>query len=56
MSKAREYRQFAAECMRLAEAEPKDRDRWTRMAAQWHALAALAEKEKSSEKKESGDT
>ena len=42
MSKAREYREYAAECLRLAEREPKDRDRWLAMAAQWTALAAKA--------------
>lgn len=40
MSKAQEYRLFAAECLRLAERQPKDRERWLRVAAQWRALAA----------------
>ena len=42
MSEAEEYREFAAECVRLAELEPKDRERWAKMAAQWTALAATA--------------
>jgi DNA-binding phage protein len=40
----------------FGEAEPKDRDRWMRMAAQWQAPAAQAEKEEISEKKKAGDT
>jgi hypothetical protein len=39
MSEAHEYREYAAECLRLAEHEPKDRERWLKMAAQWTALA-----------------
>ena len=42
MSEAEEYREFAAECVRLAELEPKDRERWSKMAAQWTAQAAKA--------------
>ena len=43
MSKAQEYRDYAAQCSRLAELEPKDRDRWRVMAAQWTALAEAEE-------------
>ena len=39
MSEAHEYREYAAECLRLAELEPKDGERWLKMAAQWTALA-----------------
>jgi hypothetical protein len=42
MSKAREYEEYAAECLRLAEREPLDRDLWVALAAKWTALPALA--------------
>ena len=45
MSKAQEYRDYAAECLRLAERESKDRDYWLAMAARWKALAVRAAKE-----------
>ena len=44
MSKAQEYRDYAAECLRMAEREPKDRDHWLSMAARWMALAESAAK------------
>ena len=44
MSAAQEYRYHAAECLRLAERHPQDRDRWLAMAAQWTALAEALEK------------
>ena len=43
MSKAQEYRAYGAECLRLAEAQPKDREHWVKMAAQWTALAVKAD-------------
>lgn len=42
MSRAREYEEYAAECLRLAEREPLDRDLWVALAAKWIALAAQA--------------
>ena len=42
MSNAKDYREYAAECLRLAELEPKDGERWLKMAAQWTALAVKA--------------
>ena len=49
MSKAQEYRDYAAECLRLAEREPKDRDHWLAMAARWMALAERAAKTEKSD-------
>ena len=45
MSKAREYEQYAAECLRQADRQPKDRERWMMLAAHWSALAAKVERE-----------
>ena len=44
MSKAQEYRQYAAECWRRAWEKPKDREYWMTVAARWMVLAAMAAK------------
>ena len=44
MSQAQQYRHYAAECMRLADGQPQEREHWLMMAARWTALAAMAAK------------
>ena len=44
MSKAQEYRTYAAECWRKAWESPKDRDYWMAAAARWMVLAAMMAK------------
>jgi hypothetical protein len=46
LAQAQELRDYAAQCLRLAEEHPDERDRWIRLAAKWNALAdKLAEQE-----------
>ena len=47
MSKAQEYRAYAAECWRRAWEKPKDRDYWMTVATRWFVLAAMAAKAES---------
>ena len=44
MSKAQEYRRYAAEYWRRAWEEPRNREYWMTVAGRWMVLAAMAAK------------